>query len=317
VRIVLLFPGQGSQNPHMLTAYDQENQQQIIKTFLNHASTVVGDDLLALLAQNSPSLHQTSITQPLLLGHSLAVLSLIHSSIQTHEIVCVAGHSLGELTAVAAAGFFNVDEALTLAARRAQLMQEAMRNHSVAMSVILGPLSIVLIEEILDSLDGVWLVNDNCEGQIVIGGLSDRVTQANDLLKQAGARRVLLLPMSVVSHCPLLADAGLAFRESLTESYKGFEFKSYTVASNLKAGNHSDPLQIMNNLCEQLTHRVRFREMITFLSNQTDCFIEVGTGNVLTNLVRKITTVPCLNTSTSAQLSLTFDYLQGAGLHVF
>lgn len=310
MRIALLFPGQGSQHHDMLTRYDDLYHHDIIESYFDLCSKVINKDLKTLLENRSDQIHQTTITQPLLVAHALGCLELIQPALTEHTISCVAGHSLGELTATVASGLFSKHDAFELAYHRADIMQAAMGSRDIAMSVVLSHMTVDAIDDILQSIKNVWLVNDNCQGQVVIGGLRDAVEEAELALNQAGSRKILRLPMSVISHCPMLLEASQEFSKLLKMYNKGLTI-AYPVGSNLTTQLHCNHETLIKNLAEQLVARVRFREMIDYLSKDVDIFIEVGAGTVLTNLLKKITVTPCLNTGSSEKIFSALALLKG------
>jgi [acyl-carrier-protein] S-malonyltransferase len=313
MRITFLFPGQGSQNLNMLSQYNAEDLSTI-HHYLKIAHKVTSLNFISLLDTKDESINQTIVTQPLIVSHSLAVWSIISKYLKSeHNITALAGHSLGELTAIAANEMMSTEEAITTASIRAKAMQDCMNDLSISMAVILSTLSIDQIEAIIHDWKDVWLVNDNCPGQVVIGGTSQSVQEAVAALKLAGIKRALELPMSVVSHCPLLDAAQQKLFQHLLEY--PLHFGQWPVASNMTATTSKDSLTITERFCAQLVQRVRFREMIEHLAEDTDYFIEVGPGNILTNLLKKITSKPCLSTATSEQLLEVCHLLEG-GLHV-
>lgn len=313
MKITFLFPGQGSQNFQMLSQYANEDLQ-IIYEYLKIARNITSIDFLSLLDSKDEKINQTTVTQPLIVSHSLALWSIISQYLKPHhQIIASAGHSLGELTALASAEMMNTEEAIIASSIRAKAMQNSMADLSVSMVVILSSLSIEQIENIIHQWNDVWIVNDNCPGQVVIGGEIHSIEEAVIALKQAGIKRALELPMSVVSHCPLL---DLAQQQLFTHFSKHpLKAASWPIASNMTTISSKNSLIITESFCAQLVTRVRFREMIENLSDDTDYFIEIGPGTILSNLVKKITSKPCLSTATSSQLLEVCQLLQG-GTHV-
>jgi [acyl-carrier-protein] S-malonyltransferase len=310
MKLVLLFPGQGSQHHQLLEYYQDPSHYHVLHTCLNQCSSLIKTNCIDLLAERSSLIHQTEITQPLILSHSLGVYHLLQPALAHHDIVCVAGHSLGELTAACAVGLFDTKQAMILAHQRAVVMQECMLNRDIAMHVVLGGLSVAHIDQLIQTIPDVWLVNDNCDGQVVIGGLTSAVDDATAVLKEAGARKIIPLPMSVVSHCPMLEQASVKFKSLLTQTPHKLQ-SSWPVASNHTLTLTTDAEIIIDHLSQQLVHRVQFRSMIQKIGQGIDLFIEVGPGSILTNLVKKIIDVPCMNTSNSEQLQAVCHLLKG------
>lgn len=285
MRIVLLFPGQGSQSPEMLSPEGLWPQ--------------AGEDFAAAIPDLGESwrdrLNETTVTQPALVGYSLRAFDKLHGALASHEIVALAGHSLGELTATAVSLGWGLSDSMRLAHQRGLLMQQACQSYgqNLGMQAWLGrELDKKRLISFFDQHEHLWFLNDNGPGQIVIGGLIRDFSQEE--LSVFGVRKVIDLPVSVVSHCPVLHGILGAWEEQLkTADWGELRYRLFNHTSVCFLG---DPFQARENLSAQLVQPVRFHEMILALSSQADLFIEVGPGSVLKNLVRKISAVPCLST---------------------
>ena len=286
-KIAIVFPGQGSQSVGMLgdlsTTYSQ-----IQETF-EEASQALGRDLWAL-AQNGPAeeLNQTQNTQPLILTASVAMWRVLQSKVDVIPTF-MAGHSLGEYTALVCAGSLDFVDAVKLVEQRAMFMQQAVPEGEGAMAAILGLEVSRLIEICEQAANGevVSAVNFNAPGQVVIAGNTEAVNRAIDLAKEQGAKRALPLPVSVPSHCALMRPAA----ENLLTVMAGVEFSSpqVSVLHNTDVAQHSDSSDIKQALMKQLHTPVRWVETVETLANSgVDTLIECGPGKVLTGLNKRI-----------------------------
>ncbi len=286
-----LFPGQGSQYLGMLSgAY--ERFPAVRETF-NEASEAIGLDLWALTKKdNNSSINLTENTQPLLLSSSVALWrEFIKSDVTPPAIL--AGHSLGEFSALVCAESLEFAEALVLVRNRGRYMQEAVPVGTGAMAAILG-----LDEKKVDSIcaectskrtDGLSVnaVNYNSPAQVVIAGHSEVVDEAIGALKEAGAKRAMLLPVSAPFHTPLMSSAG----ERLAISMENITFKKpkINVLSNVSADIQSDPEQIKKLLVKQISSPVNWTGCIQFIVKKgIKHALEFGPGTVLTGLCRRI-----------------------------
>ena len=286
-----LFPGQGSQYHGMLSgAY--ERFPAVRETF-NEASEAIGIDLWALTKKdNNSSINLTENTQPLLLSSSVALWrEFIKSDVTPPAIL--AGHSLGEFSALVCAESLEFADAVVLVRNRGRYMQEAVPVGTGAMAAILG-----LEENKVDSIcaectskrnDGLSVnaVNYNSPAQVVIAGHSEAVDEAIDALKEAGAKRAMLLPVSAPFHTPLMSSAG----DRLAISMEDITFKEPKIAvlSNVTADIQSDPEQIKKLLVKQISSPVNWTGCIQFIVKKgIKHALEFGPGTVLTGLCRRI-----------------------------
>ena len=237
-------------------------------------------------------LNETLHTQPALLTHSVAVLETLKKHLPSlSQPAYTAGHSLGEYAALVAADSLDFDQALTLVAARARAMHDAGQVHPGGMAAVLGltadEVETACAAATNDAEGGVWIANDNCPGQIVISGDDDALDFAQRYLNQAGARRVIRLAVSIAAHSPLMRPAQEQFREALDAAV--IAEPTCPVVGNVHALVLTKAEQIQADLQAQLTSRVRWTESIkAIIDGGVLTFIELGPGNVLTGLLRRI-----------------------------
>ena len=286
-KIAIVFPGQGSQSLGMLGDL-AEIYPQIQATF-QEASNTLGRDLWSL-AQEGPTeeINQTKNTQPLILTASVAMWRVFQSILEINP-ESIAGHSLGEYTALVCAGSLDFIDAVKLVEQRAIFMQQAVPEGEGAMAAVLG-LSVAELTSICDHAsqgDIVSAVNFNAPGQVVIAGNTAAVNRAIELAKEQGAKRALPLPVSVPSHCALMMPAA----EKLLETMADVSFSSpiIPVLHNTDVALHNDATEIKKALSKQLHTPVRWVETVEALvSSGVDTVIECGPGKVLSGLNKRI-----------------------------
>ena len=234
----------------------------------------------------------TENAQPALLAASVAVVRVLEREADfdiARHAAYVAGHSLGEYSALAAAGALPVGAAVRLVRRRGQAMQKAVPVGEGAMAALLG-LDIEAAQAIAEqaSADGVCAVaNDNCPGQIVVSGHRPAVERAIALAAAAGARRSIMLPVSAPFHCPLMAPAAEIMAEALADT--ALAAPAVPLVANVTAAPTTDPAQIKRLLVEQVTHMVRWRESVLhFAASGVEELVEIGAGRVLSGLTKRI-----------------------------
>ena len=282
-----VFPGQGSQSPGMLDALAAE--YPVVRESLQEAGEVLGLDLAGLVASGPEAeLNRTELTQPALLAAGVATWRAWQAA-GGRPPVRLAGHSLGEYTALVCAGCLSFADALRLVRRRGELMQQAVASGEGAMAAILGLDDDAVREACSGAADGdvVAAVNFNAPGQVVIAGQRAAVERAAEAAKAAGARRVVPLPVSVPSHCALMRPAA----EALAPALEAVSWKApaIPVVNNVDVAIEDDPARIREALVRQLYNPVRWVETIQALSaaGVTD-IVECGPGKVLAGLTRRI-----------------------------
>jgi len=293
-----LFPGQGSQAVGMGKALAESYPSA--KALFDRADDLLGFSL-SRLAWHGPEdeLNDTANTQPALYVHSYAVYQVLAEVRPELQPAYLAGHSLGEFTALAAAGAFSFEDGLKLVRTRGELMRQAGEQNPGRIAAVLG-LEIEQLESITREASStdepVAIANDNCPGQVVISGASAAVDRAVELAKQAGAKRALPLNVSVAVHSSLMSQA----QAGLQQAAAGIEIGSPSpaVIGNASAQPLADRQAVEEEIRLQLTSRVRWTESMQYLlSHGVRQFLELGSGSVLAGLIRRID-------RTAAQISL-------------
>jgi len=262
-------------------------QSEAARALLQQANDILGFDLLKIMFEGSEDdLRRTDVTQPAVFVHSVAQF-VARPEVQP---AMVAGHSLGEFSALVAAGVFTFAEALPLVARRAQAMQAACQEQPGTMAAVLG-LADEAVEQSCQQVaaagDVVVAANYNCPGQLVISGSLAGVTKACEVLKAAGAKRALPLPVGGAFHSPLMQSAQAALAEAIEKTT--FRPAQCPVYQNVDAAPHRDPAEIKANLLAQLTAPVRWTQSVqAMFGDGATTFLECGPGKVLQGLVKKI-----------------------------
>ena len=249
MKYAIVFPGQGSQSLGMLS--DLSSNFSIVKDIFSEASDALDLDLWKLVQEDEDALNQTKNTQPAMLAAGYATFKVLSNEVDLSPI-CMAGHSLGEYTALVAAKSLNYFEAVKLVRKRAELMQSAVPSGTGAMAAILGLDDEKVIEICTQSkISGVVeAVNFNSPGQVVIAGENEAVNKACESMKEAGAKRALLLPVSVPSHCSLMNNAAQEFSYSVDAV--NFKMGETSVLHNVDASYADDANEIKLKLVEQL-----------------------------------------------------------------
>ncbi len=291
-RTAFLFPGQGSQAVGM--AADLAAQHHVAKQTLQEADDLLGFPLTRLMAEGPEGeLTATVNAQPALYAAGVAALRTLYEAIgEPFTPAMVAGHSLGELTALTAAGSLSFPDGLRLVRRRGELMRDAGEHSPGGMAAVLGaetPLVIALCERASHETGGVVvLANDNCPGQVVIAGDEDALTLASELAaSEAGARRVVRLPVSIAAHSPLMARVQQDFRAALDAT--PFHPPRIPIIGNTTAAPLTTVEDVRAELGAQLTSPVRWTESVqAMLAAGITDFVELGSKNVLAGLLKRI-----------------------------
>lgn len=289
-KTAFVFPGQGSQKLGMgkalATAYPRAEE------IFDEADKILGFSLSTLCWEGSEAeLNDTINTQPALLVHSIAALRVFEMLQPAFQPAYVAGHSLGEISAAVAAGALDFPAAVKLVRRRGELMKLAGQQNPGGMAAILGldieTLDKICLKASIVGKEVVQVANDNCPGQVVISGHAGAVNRAIDLAKVAGAKRALPLAVSIAAHSPLMAAAQDQFRIAVDEAL--IEDPAIPIVGNVGADLLKTAEMIRGDLYGQLTSRVHWTETIRSLRNLgIVTFIELGTGSVLTGLLKRI-----------------------------
>jgi [acyl-carrier-protein] S-malonyltransferase len=292
-----IFPGQGSQAVGM--GRDLAAAFAAAREVFQEVDDTLNQKLSKLMFEGpAEDLILTENTQPALMAHSLAVLRVLEREGGTtlqRKALLVAGHSLGEYTALAAAGAFTVQNAARLLKLRGQAMQKAVPASVGAMAALLGAdmaqAAEICAEAAADPETGAKQVvqpaNDNGGGQVVISGHRTAIERAIEIAKAKGVKRAMLLPVSAPFHCALMAPAADAMAEALEKTAPAAPCVS--LVANVSAKRESDPGRIRDLLIQQVTATVRWRECVEAMTEMgVDRFIELGAGKVLTGLIRRI-----------------------------
>lgn len=285
----LVFPGQGSQSVGMLTEIAHE--YPVIQKTYEEASDALSFDLWKLTAEGpSEALDQTENTQPALLAGSVAIYRLITERLPHLKKVVMAGHSLGEYSALVCAGALPLKDAIRLVAARGRYMQAAVPSGVGAMAAIIGldnEIVTAVCEEAKEGSEILSPANFNSVGQVVIAGHADAVDRAIVLAKEKGAKMAVLIPVSVPSHCALMYPASLELKALL--STLSISTPQAAVINNVDVEVYVDEAQIRDGLVRQLVSPVRWVDTIkAFQAKGVTNIIECGPGKVLTGLIKRI-----------------------------
>ena len=282
----IVFPGQGSQSLGMMS--DLRSNFSVVNEIFQEASDAINVDLWKIVNEDQELLNLTENTQPVMLAAGYATYKVLASEVNLTPI-SIAGHSLGEYTALVASGSLSFFDAAQLVRKRAELMQAAVPSGSGSMAAILGLDDTRVIEICLKASDKgvVEAVNFNSPGQVVIAGEKKAVAHACELMKEAGAKRALVLPVSVPSHCSLMKDAAMEYKYSVDNI--NFQMGSEKVLHNVDADYSSNIEQIKSKLIKQLHKPVLWTSTVQKMKESgVEKLIEAGPGKVLAGLTRRI-----------------------------
>lgn len=284
--IAFIFPGQGSQTIGMGKSFVENFS--IAKEMMDKASERTGIDFEKLLFEENEDINKTEFTQPAI----LLVSMMAHAAFCEKSDIkpkLLLGHSLGEFSAVSAAGALDAVDAVELVRARGKLMQSACDEIEASMMVVLG-LKDEVVEEVCAQAqkDGkkVWPANYNQDGQLVVAGMKSDLASMESVFKEAGARRAMLLNMSVASHCPILEPAQEPLKEKMNEVLKDSFIAP--IVSNVSAAAYSSKDEALDLLTQQLVKPVKYKQSIEAIAGDIDIAIEFGNGKVLAGMNKRI-----------------------------
>ena len=278
-----IFPGQGSQFNGM--CQDLYLKYDELKPIFKASEKILGFDISKIMFEGSKEeLTKTKVTQPAIFIHSMAIIKILGESFKPN---LVAGHSLGEFSALVASGALNFEDGLKLVSIRAKAMQKSCEKTNGTMAAILG-LENKIIEDICQETNGIVVAaNYNCPGQVVISGEVDAVKNACEKLSSAGARRALVLPVGGAFHSELMIDAKKELSSAINQTV--FNQPSCPIYQNVNGRPELSVEKIKENLIAQLTSPVKWTQSVNkMIQDGCNNFIEIGPGKVLQGLVRKI-----------------------------
>ena len=284
-KYIITFPGQGSQSIGMMNSL---SHIPIIQKTFTEASEILNKDLWAMTSTENQEINQTINTQPLMLTAGVATWRYLQEN-NLDSPIFMAGHSLGEFTALVASDSLTFSDALKVVTKRAELMQNAVPEGEGGMAVIIGLEDHKVVEVCKEEQGNEILeaVNFNSPGQVVIAGTKLTLEKSLQSFKDAGAKRAMILPVSVPSHCKLMRPASIFFDEYLKSIV--FNLPKFPIIQNYEAMHYNQIDKIKSALVHQIFNPVRWTETIKLLSAEgTNLFIEAGPGKVLTGLNRRI-----------------------------
>ena len=278
-----VFPGQGAQFPGM--GKDLYDNSDLAKNLFEKANDILGFRITDIMFEGEKEeLTQTKVTQPAIFLHSVILAKVLGDKFNADM---VAGHSLGEFSALVAANYMNFEDGLNLVYKRALAMQKACEQNPSTMAAILG-LEDSVVEEVCKTIDGVVVpANYNCPGQLVISGSNEAIAEACQKLTEAGARRALQLPVGGAFHSPLMEPAQIELAEAIENT--PFKEGDCPIYQNVTAQAETNPSEIKSNLIKQLTASVRWTQTMKQMQNDGLISVtEVGPGKVLQGLFKKM-----------------------------
>lgn len=277
-----VFPGQGAQYSGMGKDLYETNAEA--KALFEKANEILGFRITDIMFEGTADeLKQTKVTQPAVFLHSV----IMAKTLGVHP-EAVAGHSLGEFSALVVSGALSFEDGLKLVAKRAAAMQKACEVKPGTMAAVLG-LEDEQVEEICATIEGVVPANYNCPGQLVVSGTAEGIDEICTKAKEAGARRALKLPVGGAFHSPLMEPARVELEKAINEA--PFQAPICPIYQNVDAKPHTDPEEIKQNLIAQLTSPVRWTYITkNMLADGFDKFTELGPGTVLQGLIKKVST---------------------------
>ncbi|MBF90415.1 MAG: [acyl-carrier-protein] S-malonyltransferase [Flavobacteriales bacterium] len=278
-----VFPGQGAQYSGM--GKDLYEESALARELFEKANEILGFRITDIMFEGTTDeLKETKVTQPAIFLHSVILAKVLGDSFQPEM---VAGHSLGEFSALVAACYLTFENGLKLVSQRAMAMQKACEANPSTMAAILG-LEDEVVEQVCESIDGIVVAaNYNCPGQLVISGSNESIAEACEKLTEAGARRALTLPVGGAFHSPLMEPARVELEAAINNTL--FSEGMCPVYQNVTASAVSNPEEIKDNLVKQLTASVRWTQsMQAMIADGASSVTEVGPGKVLQGLFKKV-----------------------------
>lgn len=284
-RIGMIFPGQGSQTIGMGKSFYENSP--LAREMFEKAGERIGVDFTKLLFEENTQLDQTQFTQPAILLISMIAYKLFQEARPT-DAAMFLGHSLGEFSALCASGAIDYVDAVELVHQRGKLMGQACESISAGMMAILG-LDDAVVEELCATANAegkkVWPANYNQAGQLVVAGIKEDLQAMESVFKEAGAKRALLLNMSIASHCPLLESAMAPLAEAMEAMVK--DTFSAPIISNATTAPYSSKSEAIERLKVQLIQPVKYKQSIEAIAGEIDLMIEFGNGAVLKGLNKR------------------------------
>ena len=308
-KIAMIFAGQGSQAVGM--GQDFYDNSDVAREMFSKAGERIGVDFKSLIFEENEKLSQTAYTQPAILLVQMVAYKLFTDSCPDIKAELFLGHSLGEFSALCASGAINYVDAVELVHKRGSFMQSACDDLNAGMMVLVG-LDDISVEKVCSDAQAegkkVWPANYNQDGQLVVAGMKSDLQSLEQTFKDAGAKRAILLDMSVASHCPLLESASTPLAEKLNEMITDSFIAP--VISNVTAEPYSTKAEALELLPKQLVLPVKYKHSMANVDDKVDCYIEFGHGNVLKGLNRKATKKPHFNVSDMASLEATIEAIK-------
>lgn len=304
MQYAFIFPGQGSQAIGM--GKDFYEDSALAKELFDESSEILKIDMKNLLFNQNDSINQTQFTQPAILLVSYIAYRLFKEQSEIVPKVAL-GHSLGEITANLIAESISFENAIRLVYKRGELMQKVSEGKDAGMAVVIG-LDDEILSDFCSKRSNIWCANFNSDGQCVLAGLKADLLAAESEIKNLGAKRVLLLNMSIASHCPLLEAMSGEF-SGLLEQYLSDNFLC-EIISNATMESYKSKASAINLLSKQLTSPVLYKQSIKKIESEVDCFIEFGYGGILKGLNKRLTTKPTYSIGNMQNLNTILEELK-------